>query len=98
MQYDHGLGLQNKGMGHGRCSDHGPRGDVGAIEFYYECEKEGIKPIIGCEVYVDPKGHTRREGQEETTTLLLAQDNDGYKNLVKLVSVANIEGFTTDPE
>ena len=47
-------------------TDHGVM--FGAIEFYYECEKEGIKPIIGCEVYVDPKGHTRREGQEETTS------------------------------
>ena len=84
------------GMDAVAITDHGVM--FGAIEFYYECEKEGIKPIIGCEVYVDPKGHTRREGQGGNYhLLLLAQDNDGYKNLVKLVSVANIEGFYYRP-
>ena len=83
-------------MGSVAITDHGVM--FGAIEFYFECQKQGVKPIIGCEVYVDPKGHTRREGQGGNYhLLLLAQDDEGYKNLVKLVSVANVDGFYYKP-
>ena len=83
-------------MGSVAITDHGVM--FGAIEFYFECQKQGIKPIIGCEVYVDPKVLTRREGQGGNYhLLLLAQDNEGYKNLVKLVSVANVDGFYYKP-
>lgn len=83
-------------MGAVAVTDHGVM--FGAIEFYYECMKQGIKPIIGCEVYVDPKGHTRREGQGGNYHLLvLAENEEGYRNLVKLVSIANVEGFYYKP-
>ncbi len=83
-------------MGAVAVTDHGVM--FGAIEFYYECMKQGIKPIMGCEVYVDPKGHTRREGQGGNYhLLLLAEDEEGYRNLVKLVSIANVEGFYYKP-
>lgn len=83
-------------MGAVAVTDHGVM--FGAIEFYYECMKQGVKPIMGCEVYVDPKGHTRREGQGGNYhLLLLAEDEEGYRNLVKLVSIANVEGFYYKP-
>ncbi|MBC7323543.1 MAG: PHP domain-containing protein, partial [Acetomicrobium sp.] len=83
-------------MGAVAVTDHGVM--FGAIEFYYECMKQGIKPIMGCEVYVDPKGHTRREGQGGNYHLLvLAENEEGYRNLVKLVSIANVEGFYYKP-
>ncbi len=83
-------------MGAVAVTDHGVM--FGAIEFYYECMKQGVKPIMGCEVYVDPKGHTRREGQGGNYHLLvLAENEEGYRNLVKLVSIANVEGFYYKP-
>ncbi|KRT35993.1 DNA polymerase III subunit alpha [Acetomicrobium hydrogeniformans] len=83
-------------MGAVAVTDHGVM--FGAIEFYYECMKQGVKPIMGCEVYVDPKGHTRREGQGGNYhLLLLAENEEGYRNLVKLVSIANVEGFYYKP-
>lgn len=83
-------------MGAVAVTDHGVM--FGAIEFYYECMKQDIKPIMGCEVYVDPKGHTRREGQGGNYHLLvLAENEEGYRNLVKLVSIANVEGFYYKP-
>ena len=78
-------------------SDHGNL--FGAIEFYKECRKAGIKPIIGCEVYLAPgsrstdKSATPKEAS--THFLLLAKNEAGYFNLLKLVSAAHLEGSTT---
>lgn len=79
-------------------TDHGVM--YGCIEFYNECVKNGIKPIIGCEVYVAPRGRFRKETKEDMSPyhlLLLCRDNEGYGNLVKLVSAAHVEGFYNRP-
>ncbi len=70
-------------------TDHGNL--YGAIEFFQEAKKAGIKPIIGCEVYMAPGDRTRKEGQRSGRDAayhftLLAADDAGYRNLVKLVS------------
>jgi len=80
-------------------SDHGNL--FGAIEFYKECKKVGIKPIIGCEVYLAPgdledkKANSAKEAS--THFLLLAKDEVGYQNLVKLVSIAHLDGMYYKP-
>jgi DNA polymerase-3 subunit alpha len=80
-------------------TDHGNL--FGAIEFYKKVSKAGIKPIIGCEVYVAPSGRHERKGAEVTESpfhlILLAKDNAGYRNLVTLVSKAYTEGFYYKP-
>ena len=63
-------------------TDHGNM--FGAIELYKECKKEGIKPIIGCEVYVAPRSRFDKQGKldgEVNHLVLLAMNNTGYKNL-----------------
>ena len=79
-------------------TDHGNM--YGAVEFYKEAKKEGIKPIIGCEVYVAPRTHFDREPKLDSSPyhlILLCKNNTGYQNLVKLVSIANLEGFYNKP-
>ena len=80
-------------------TDHGNL--FGAVEFYKKVTKAGIKPIIGCEVYVAPKSRFDKEKTDATETsfhlILLAKDNNGYKNLVTLVTKAFIEGFYYKP-
>jgi DNA polymerase-3 subunit alpha len=81
-------------------TDHGNL--FGAVEFYRQVTKAGIKPIIGCEVYVAPGSRTDRggsEGKEEASfhLVLLARDNAGYRNLVTLVTKAYLEGFYYKP-
>lgn len=80
-------------------TDHGVM--FGAIEFYEECEKTGIKPIIGCEVYMAPGSHLDKKAtsQRESNThfTLLAANEQGYKNLVKLVSIAHLDGMYYKP-
>lgn len=73
-------------------TDHGNM--FGAIRFYMEAEKNGIKPIIGCEVYVSPSSRLNRDPKEIIYHLiLLARNEVGYKNLMELVSRAYLEGF-----
>ena len=73
-------------------TDHGSM--FGAMEFYMEADQQGIKPIIGCEVYVSPSSRTNRDPKESSYHfVLLAKDEIGYKNLMELVSRAYIEGF-----
>ena len=80
-------------------TDHGVM--FGAIEFYLAAKKAGIKPIIGCEVYVAPgslyekKATSARDASFHFT--LLAENEEGYKNLVKLVSIANLDGVYYKP-
>lgn len=80
-------------------SDHGNL--FGAIEFYKECRNVGVKPIIGCEVYLAPGSrleHKANSAKEASTHfLLLAKNEAGYKNLVKLVSSAHLEGMYYKP-
>jgi len=80
-------------------TDHGNL--FGAIKFYNLCVKKGIKPIIGCEVYVAPNSRFDREytpGHDSNYHLiLLAKNQEGYSNLVKLVSLAHMEGFYYKP-
>lgn len=77
-------------------TDHGAM--YGAVEFYEKCHACEVKPLIGCEVYVDPLGHTCRDRKGGNNHLiLLARDLEGYHNLVKLVSIANTDGFYYRP-
>jgi DNA polymerase III subunit alpha len=85
------------GMDSVAISDHGCM--FGAIEFYAECKKEGIKPIIGIEAYIAPRDRRERgrpgdkAGDAAYHLLLLAQNIEGYRNLLKLSSAAYREGF-----
>jgi DNA polymerase-3 subunit alpha len=79
-------------------TDHGNL--FGAIEFYQEAQRAGVKPIIGCEVYVAPGSHkdrppSRRDSAYHFT--LLAENQTGYHNLVKLVTTAHLDGFHYAP-
>lgn len=79
-------------------TDHGNM--FGAVEFYKKCVAEGIKPIIGCEVYVAPRSRFEKQGKidaEPNHLILLAMNNTGYKNLVKLCSSGYTEGFYYKP-
>ena len=58
------------------------------LSYYKECKKNGIKPIIGCEVYVAPRSRFQKESgidDDYAHLILLAKNNEGYKNLIKLV-------------
>ncbi len=80
-------------------SDHGNM--FGAIEFFEACTQAGIKPIIGCELYLAPRDRREREGGPGKDSafhqLLLAQDLTGYRNLMKLTSIGYLEGFYYKP-
>ncbi len=80
-------------------TDHGNM--FGAIEFYLAAQKAGIKPIIGCEVYVAPKSRLDKtsRGIEDASYhfILLVKDETGYQNLMKLVSIGYLEGFYYRP-
>ncbi|HHY64153.1 MAG TPA: DNA polymerase III subunit alpha, partial [Clostridiaceae bacterium] len=79
-------------------TDHGSM--FGVIDFYKACKKEGIKPIIGCEVYTAPRSHKDKDPRYDSDQghlILLARDNTGYRNLMKLVSTAYTEGFYYKP-
>jgi DNA polymerase-3 subunit alpha len=81
-------------------TDHGNL--FGAIEFYQEAEKAGVKPIIGVEAYVAPGSHKDRKSSSGRDTAfhltLLAKDATGYANLVKLVSIAHLDGMYYKPQ
>src|SRR6266436_3909209 len=79
-------------------TDHGNL--FGAIEFYQEAQRAGVKPIIGCEAYIAPGSNkdrppSRRDSAYHFT--LLAENETGYRNLVKLVTAAHLEGFHYAP-
>ncbi len=79
-------------------TDHGAM--YGAIEFYKTAQKTGLKPIIGCEFYVarDSRRNKRANIDDKRYHLtVLAQNNEGYKNLIKLVTKAHLEGFYYKP-
>ena len=79
-------------------TDHGVM--YGAVEFYKECTKNNIKPIIGCEVYVAPRSRFDKEAGIDSSynhLILLAKNKIGYQNLSKLVSLSFIEGYYYKP-
>ncbi|MBA4416348.1 MAG: DNA polymerase III subunit alpha [Syntrophus sp. (in: bacteria)] len=86
-----------KEYGMGACSitDHGNM--FGAVDFYFTAKQFGIKPIIGCETYIAPKSRFDQKkvrGEDNAFHIvLLAMNNQGYQNLLKLVSFAHLEGF-----
>lgn len=84
------------GMGAVAITDHGNM--FGALTFYEKANQADIKPIIGCEVYVAPLGRYRREQSDPRYHLiLLAKNYQGYQNLIRLVTIANLEGFYYKP-
>ena len=90
--------VKELGMSACAITDHGVM--YGAVEFYKECKKQGIKPIIGVEAYVAPRSRLNKEpGIDEKPghLILLAKNNEGYKNLIKLVSLSFTEGYYYKP-
>lgn len=86
------------GMNAIALTDHGVM--YGAIDFYKACKKEGIKPIIGCEVYVAPRSRFDKDpnlDKKYNHLILLAKNNEGYRNLSKLVSIGFIDGYYYKP-
>ncbi|HBG17868.1 MAG TPA: DNA polymerase III subunit alpha, partial [Desulfobulbaceae bacterium] len=86
------------GMDSVAITDHGAM--FGALEFYSKAKKAGIKPIIGCELYIAPGDMREKkavDGNIAFHIVLLAMDHTGYQNLMKLASVAQFEGFYYKP-
>ena len=86
------------GMNAIALTDHGVM--YGVVDFYKECKKNDVKPIIGCEVYVAPRSRFNKEpgiDNHYAHLILLAKDKTGYQNLIKLVSLGFIDGFYYKP-
>ncbi len=89
------------GMDAVAMTDHGNL--HGALEFYEKASKNGVKPILGCEVYVAPKSRFDKASRDKSEKeynyhlILLSKNIDGYKNLIKLVTAAYLEGFYYKP-
>ncbi|MDR2006887.1 MAG: PHP domain-containing protein, partial [Acidaminococcales bacterium] len=76
-------------------TDHGVM--HGVIDFYKEAVKQGVKPIIGCELYMAADDRRSRTQAGNYHLILLAENNTGYHNLIKIVSAAHLEGFYYKP-
>ena len=77
-------------------TDHGNL--FGAVKFYNAAKAAGVRPVIGCEVYVSQQGHkTRSDTDRYNHLVLLCENQDGYRNLIKLVSRAYLDGFYYKP-
>ncbi len=90
--------VQELGMDSIAITDHGTM--YGVPEFYDKATQRGIKPILGCEMYVAPNGlHNKqpRADDERFHLTLLSETNEGYKNLMKLATIAHLEGFYYKP-
>lgn len=90
--------VKQNGMSSVSVTDHGSM--YGVIDFYKAAKKAGIKPIIGCEVYVTPGSRFSKSSRKDTNLyhlVLLAENNLGYKNLVKLVTRSFTEGYYYKP-
>lgn len=83
------------GMDKLAITDHGVL--YGVVDFYKKAKARGIKPILGCEMYVAVGSHLEKQNKEYHHLILLAQNQTGYQNLVKLVSLAFLEGFYYKP-
>lgn len=90
--------IKELGMTSCAITDHGSM--FGVVDFYKKCKKNGIKPIIGCEVYVAPRTMKDKDpmiDKYSSHLILLAENNEGYKNLIKLVSDSYVDGFYYKP-
>ncbi len=90
--------IKSMGQKAAAITDHGNM--YGVAEFYSEAVSMGIKPIIGCEVYVAPRRMTDKEANIDSRPyhlILLCENYEGYRNLIKLVSAAGIDGFYGKP-
>ncbi|MDP2638212.1 MAG: DNA polymerase III subunit alpha [Candidatus Levybacteria bacterium] len=90
--------VKQLGMKSIAITDHGNM--YGTIKFYKTCIEEGIKPIIGCEIYLARRSLREKEAGLDNDShhlILLAKNNIGYKNLMKIVSIANLEGYYYKP-
>lgn len=90
--------VEQLGMGAVALTDHGTLS--GAIEFYKTCKEKNIKPIVGMEAYVAPRKYTDKNSAEDRNPYhltLLAKNNKGYQNLMKLSTIASLEGFYYKP-
>jgi len=89
---------QELGMDAVALTDHGNL--YGAIEFYRKAKEHNIKPILGCELYLAPRSLYDKDPAKDSEyfhLLVLAETNEGYQNLIKLVSIAHLEGFYYKP-
>ena len=91
------LKAKELGMNSLAITDHG--GMYGVIDFYRIALNHGIKPIIGCEMYVAPGSRHSRDPQDKSPyhITILAKNAQGYHNLIKLVTLAHLEGFYYKP-
>lgn len=90
--------VKELGMDSVAITDHGVM--FGVIDFYKECKKQGIKPIIGCEVYTAKRRMTDKEvdkDKHQGHLILLAKNEQGYKNLIKIVSLGFTKGYYYKP-
>jgi len=90
--------LKSSGMNSCAITDHGSM--YGVFKFYTAMKEAGLKPIIGCEIYVAPRGMDQKEfgiDNKYFHLILLAKNLVGYKNLMKIVSVAHMDGFYYRP-
>src|SRR3989344_7365456 len=90
--------VKELGMSAIAITDHGNM--YGTIKFYKECVLQGIKPIIGAEIYVAKRSRKDKEAGVDSDSnhlILLAKDIGGYKNLMKIISVAGLEGYYYKP-
>ncbi|MBQ7703462.1 MAG: DNA polymerase III subunit alpha, partial [Firmicutes bacterium] len=79
-------------------TDHGAM--FGVVDFYKECKAQGLKPIIGCEVYTAARSHLDKDAdldKRQGHLILLAENETGYRNLIKIVSIGYTEGFYYKP-
>ena len=83
------------GMDAVAMTDHGNM--FGAVDFFQSCKKAGLKPIIGCETYMAAGSRHDRTDRKGYHLILLARDLEGYRNLVRLTSIAHTEGFYYHP-
>lgn len=90
--------LKTLGMDACAITDHGVM--YGVLDFYRTMKSNDIHPIIGCEVYVAPRSHLEKDvayDRDPHHLILLAENNEGYRNLVKLVSISHVDGFYYRP-
>lgn len=89
--------VKELGMDSVAITDHGNM--FGVIEFYKQAKKKGVKPIIGCEVYVTPGSYLDKGPDDKTRhhLILLAKNQEGYQNLIKIVSEGYVNGFYYKP-
>ena len=90
--------VKELGMDSIAITDHGAM--YGVVDFYKALKAEGVKPIIGCEVYVAPRSRFDKEGKGDASQghlILLAKNEAGYKNLIKIVSIGFTDGFYYKP-